>query len=327
MSVDWTPFVEFVRRHRRFLLMTHVRPDGDALGSELALAGALRQLGKTVRVVIASNLPPRYRFLDPDGTRVERYAPPGDGFRDTDAVIVVDTGTWNQLGDFGPFLKELPVPRLVIDHHRTQDDLGGPHLVDTGAEAAGRLVYEACLALGAQLTPEIADALFLALATDTGWFRHPSTAPRTFALAEELVKAGANPTALYDQLFERNPLGKLRLTGRALDRLRTVAGGQVAYTEIFLADYEETGSTPPDTEDLINFPRSVEGVEVALLFIEQRAGGVKVSFRSRGTVDVDALAERFGGGGHRLASGATLPGAMAEALATVLQAVESALSR
>ena len=325
MPLDWTPFVELVRRHQRFLLMTHVRPDGDALGSELALAAGLRQHGKTVRTVIASPMPPRYRFLDPDGTKVERFTLPGDAFRNVDAVIVVDTGTWNQIGDFGPFLKTLDVEKMVIDHHRTQDDLGGLHLVDTSAEAAGRLVYEACMALGGPMTSEIADALFLALATDTGWFRHANTTARTFALAEELTRAGANPNVVYDQLFEQNPLGKLRLTGRALERLKTTANGVVAYTEIYLSDYADTGSMPPDTEDLINYPRSVEGVEVAMVFIEQTGGAVKVSFRSRSKVDVDKVAERFEGGGHRLASGATVLGSMDEVRLKVLDAVQQAL--
>jgi len=325
MPLDWSPLLELVRRHQRFLVMTHVRPDGDALGSELALAAALRQKGKSVRVVIASPLPPRYRFLDPDGTRVERFVPPGDGFRDIDAVIVVDTGTWNQIGEFGDFLKTLDVPRMVIDHHRTQDDLGGIHLVDTSAEAAGRLVYEASMALGATLTKEIADALFLALATDTGWFRHSNTTEKTFALAEELTRAGANPNALYDLLYEQNPLGKLRLAGRALERLKTLADGQVAYTEIYLKDYDDTGSTPPDTEDLINYPRCVEGVEVALVFIEQKNQAVKVSFRSRSRIDVDKIAEQFRGGGHRLASGATIDGPMDDVRRRVLDAVALSL--
>ncbi len=326
MPLDWTPFVELVRRCNRFLLMTHVRPDGDALGSEMALAAALRQHGKQVRVAIASNLPPRYKFLDPDGAKIERFTLPGDSFRNTDAVIVVDTGTWGQLGEFGPFLKTLNVPKMVIDHHRTQDDLGGPHLVDTSAEAAGRLIYEACMALGGSLTPEIADALFLAVATDTGWFRHANTTPATFELAEELTLAGANPTALYDQLYEQVSLGKLKLTGLVLDRLTTTNDGQVAFTKVYLADYTATGALPPDTEDLINFVRSVEGTEIALMFIEQREGGVKVSFRSRSRIDVDKIAERFGGGGHRLAAGATVPGTMDEVVMKVLVAVESALS-
>lgn len=325
MPLDWSPFVELVNRHQRFLLMTHVRPDGDALGSELALAAALRASGKQARAVIASNLPPRYKFLDPDGTKIERFQPPGERFRDVDAVIIVDTGTWNQIGDFGPFLKALPVPRMVIDHHRTQDDLGGERLVDTSAEAAGRLIFEACQALKVPLNKEIADYLFLAVSTDTGWFRHSNTTPATFALAEELTRAGANPTILYDQLYDQNPAGKLRLAGRVLDRIKTFGNGQIAATEVYLSDYGETGSTPPDTEDLINYPRSVEGVEVALLLIEQREGGVKVSFRSRSRIDVDKIAESFGGGGHRLASGATVPGTMNDVRAKVLAAVEKAL--
>ncbi len=325
MAIDWTPFVELVREHQRFLLMTHVRPDGDALGSELALAAGLRSLGKNVRTVIASSLPPRYRFLDPDSSKVEVFTPPGETFRNVDAVIIVDTGTWNQLGDFGPFLKTLSVPRLVIDHHRTQDNLGGIHLVDTTAEAAGRLVYEACQALNCPLTSEIADALFLAVATDTGWFHHSNTTPATFELACKLTHAGANPNALYDQLYDRNSLGKLRLSGRALERLRTSAKGQVAWTEIHLSDFPDTGSTPPDTEDLINYPRSVEGVEVALLFIEQVNGAVKASFRSRSVIDVDRIAEKFNGGGHRLASGATINGTMEDVRRQVLAVVERAL--
>jgi bifunctional oligoribonuclease and PAP phosphatase NrnA len=325
MPLDWTPFVELVQRCNRFLVMTHVRPDGDALGSELALAAALRQHGKHARVVIASNLPPLYKFLDPDGTKIERFRPPGDSFRNVDAVIIVDTGTWNQIGDFGPFLKTLNVAKVVIDHHRTQDDLGALQLIDTSAEAAGRLIYEATQALRGRITPEIADALFLALATDTGWFRHSNTTPATFQLAEELTLAGANPTALYDQLYEQVSLGKLKLTGLVLERLATTAEGQVAFTRVYLADFPATGALPPDTEDLINFVRRVEGTEVALMFIEQRDGGVKVSFRSRSRIDVDKIAERFGGGGHRLAAGATIPGSMDEVVVKVMVAVESAL--
>ena len=325
MPLDWTPFVELVRRHRRFLIITHLRPDGDALGSELGLADTLQRLGKTVKVVIPSSLAPRYRFLDPDHSRIERFVPPAEHLRDVDVVIVVDTGTWNQLGDFGPFLRSLDVAKVVIDHHRTQDDLGALRLVDTSAEAAGRLVYEACVALGAGISPAAANAIFMALATDTGWFRHSSTTAETFALAETLVRAGAKPTELYDELFERTPLPRLKLVGRVLDRLQTTAAGRVAFAEVLLADYAATGSSPADTEDLINFVRGVDGVEVGLMFMEQPRGGVKVSFRSREGVDVSKLAEQFGGGGHRQAAGAILPGGIDEVRRRVLQAVTAAL--
>jgi phosphoesterase RecJ-like protein len=158
---------------------------------------------------------------------------------------------------------------------------------------------------------------------DTGWFRHANTTPLTFALAERLVAAGAAPTPIYDDLFERNTLARLKLRGRVLDRLAAVAGGRVALSEVRFADYAETGAVPLDTEDLVN-DLSVVGVEVRLLFLEQRDGSVKVSFRSR-RADVARLAEQFGGGGHRLASGATVPGPLGAARERVLQAVVAAV--
>jgi phosphoesterase RecJ-like protein len=324
MPIDWMPFVEFVRRPHRFLLTTHVRPDGDGLGSMLALAEALESLGKEVRMVNASTYPRRYAFLDPQ-RRVRYFEAPGEEYRDAEAAVVMDTGTWNQLGSFAAFLQALTVPKVVIDHHLTQDDLGALRLVDTTAEATGRLTHEAIGALGVPLTASMASNLFVAIAMDTGWFRHSNTSPATFALASELVAAGAKPELLYEELFERNSLSRLRLLGLILERLTVVADGRVAYTELRRGDYEATGATPQDSEDLVNYPRSLQGVEVGLFFMEQPKGGVKVSFRSRGRVDVARLAETFGGGGHRQASGAILPTPLAEARTRVLQAVAAAL--
>jgi len=325
MPIDWTPFVELLRRPRRLLLTTHVRPDGDGLGSMLALAEALEALGKEVRMVIASTFPLRYAFLDP-GHGIRPFEAPGEEYRDAEAVVVLDTGTWNQLGNFGPFLRGLAVPKAVIDHHLTQDDMASLRLVDTTAEATGRLAHEAIGALGVPLSSRMASNLFVAVAMDTGWFRHSNASPATFALASELVAAGARPDFLYDELFERNSLARLRLVGLVLERLTVVPGGQVAYTELRRDDYEATGATPQDSEDLVNYTRSVQGVEVGLFFMEQPRGGVKVSFRSRGAVDVARLAETFGGGGHRQASGAVVQTSLAEARARVLQAVATVLA-
>lgn len=325
MPIDWSPFVDFVSKHQRFLIMTHVRPDGDALGSQIGLACALRELGKSVRIVVASNLGPRYEFLNPDGQRIERFHAPGDSFRDIDAIIIIDTGTWNQLGEFGPFMQGLAVGKAVIDHHRTQDDLGGLRFVDIEAEAAGRLAYEATMALGAPLNAEAADAIFMALATDTGWFRHSSTSPRTFELAEILVRAGANPTRIYEHIYESTNIPRLRLTGRALERIVSLYEGRLLYTEIYRNDFAETGSVPPDTEDLINYPRAVVGMQMAMIFIEQADGTTKVSLRAKEPYDVSRLAERFGGGGHKMAAGVTVPHPLAEAKRQVLEAAREML--
>lgn len=323
MPIDWAPFVELVRQHRKFLLTTHVRPDGDGLGSMLALANTLEGLGKSVQMVVASVLPPRYDFLDPT-RRVKRFHLPGDEVRDAEAIVVLDTGTWNQLGDFGTLLRELPAPRAVIDHHVTQDDLGGIRLVDISAEATGRLVYEAIEALGVPLIAESAHALFIAVAMDTGWFRHNNTTPRTFNLAGRLVEAGARPTAAYEMLFEQSTPGRLLLTGVVLGRLQLAHGGKICHTEIRKGDYVATGAMPQDSEDLINFTRSIAGVEVGLFFMEQPRGGIKISFRSR-CVDVARVAQHFGGGGHKLASGAVLETTLDDARSRVLAAVAAAI--
>ncbi len=324
MPLDWTPFVDLIHSKQRFLLTTHVRPDGDGLGSMLALADTLDHLGKRVDVVVASALVPRYDFLDPR-RRIQRFTLPGDGYRDAEAIIVLDTGTWNQLGEFGTFMKSLAVPKLVIDHHVTQDDLGGVLLVDATAEATGRLTWEAISALGVKPSPEAAHSLFVAVAMDTGWFRHSNTTPATFALASVLESAGARPTEAYEALFEQNTIGRLKLMGQVLSRMTLACNGRVAYTEVHRADYQAIGATPQESEDLVNYTRSVVGVEVGLFFAEQPRGGVKVSFRSRERIDVSRIAQQFGGGGHRLASGAILETSLDEARSRVLAAVASAL--
>lgn len=306
--------------------MTHIRPDADGLGSQLGLYHALVELGKKPRVAIASKLPPRYEFLDPGRKIVEDFRLSTAGiFADRDCVLVMDTGTFNQLGEFGDYLKANPIPRAVLDHHRTQDDLGGERYVDISSESCGRLSYELVRQLGVTPSPIAANHLFMAVATDTGWFRHPNATPETFSLAAELVRLGANPTELYEKLYEAAPLARLKLTGVAIDRLKLHAGGRIAYTEILLADYAQTAAVPGDTEELINYPRSVEGVEVALVFIEQPGNGTKVSFRSK-SLDVSKIAERFGGGGHKLASGARTDKPLATTRQEVLQAIEAALA-
>jgi phosphoesterase RecJ-like protein len=310
--MDWTPLVECVRLHQRFLLTTHIRPDGDGLGSMMALEEVLRKDGKDVWLTVASSLPPRYSFLDLEG-RIERFDLERQQARRPEVIIVLDTGTWNQLGDFGSFLRTFAGKKLVIDHHQTQDDLGAIRFVDVTAEATGRLTFDVAKALGITLTSRAATALFVAVAMDTGWFRHQNTTPHTFTLASALVAAGARPSEIYDRLYEDNSVPRLRLLGLVLERLKLVLDGKVAYSHIQVADYALTGAIPSDTEDMVNFTRSVQGVEVGVLFMEQPRGGVKISFRSRGRVNVGRIAEKLGGGGHRAASGATILSSLEEA--------------
>ncbi len=234
-------------------------------------------------------------------------------------------GPWNQLGNFGDYLLRPPAKKVVIDHHISQDDLGGILLKDTSAEATGRLIFEVAQALGQTLSKRAASCLFAAVATDTGWFRHKNTTAATFALAQKLTQAGADPNYLYDEIYEQNTVARINLLGLVLQRLQVTEAGKVAFSEVFKDDYAKTGAIPQDTEDAVGYTRSIAGAEVGLLFLEQPAGGIKISFRSRSKVDVAKIAESFGGGGHRLASGATLHTSMAEAQKRVLDAVRGAL--
>jgi phosphoesterase RecJ-like protein len=328
MSIDWTPLADLIERHDRFLVTTHVRPDGDALGSEVGMAGLLRERGKDVRVVNASRTPPRYDFLDPDGTLLEHLGTqvaPAD-LADREVLVILDLSAWSQLGEMAAVVRDFRGPRVVIDHHVSQDDLGAVFLKDTAAEATGTLIVRAIRALGGVITREIATGLLTAIAMDTGWFRHPNTRPETLRTAAELVESGAEINQIYRLLFERNTLGRLRLMGETLARLRTEEGGRIAYATITRDDIERTGAIPQDTEDLIDFTVSLAGVEVGLLFMELPRGGIKLSVRSRGEFDCARLTGAFGGGGHRAAAGATLPEPLSESVGRVLDAVRSSLA-
>ncbi len=327
MTIDWTPLADLIETHDRFLVTTHVRPDGDALGSEVGMAGLLRQKGKDVRVVNSSPTPPRYDFLDPNSTLFEHFGSGVDLSRlaDRQVVIILDLSSWNQLGDMAQFIRDFPGPRVVIDHHVSQDDLGATVFKDSTAEATGILVMRAIPDLGGTLTPEVATGLLTAIAMDTGWFRHSNTQAGTLRAVAELIDSGARIDEIYRQLFERNTLGRLKLMGETLRGMETTCDGRVAYATISRDDLLRTGAIPPDSEDLVDFTVSMRQVEVGVLFIEQLRGGVKASFRARRGLDCAKLAAQFGGGGHREAAGATLPGSMTECVARVLRAVRTAL--
>ncbi len=324
--IPWHRFVEIVRGHQRFLLTTHIRPDGDALGSELAMVRILEALGKEVRVCNAFATPPNLRFLDPRrelqqlGVDVS-----AEQLDDRQVLIVLDTTAWAQLGAMGEIIRNSKALRAVIDHHQGGDDLGAELFKDDEAEATGRLVVEAADELGVPLSAEIARPAFVALATDTGWFRFSSTTAGTLRLAARLVEAGAAPAQLYKELYETDTLGRLQLIGRALAHTRTELGGRLIYTWLTQADFAAVGAVPSDSEDIINLTLSVGGTEMAVILVEQPRGGFKVSLRSRCEVDCSRVAARFGGGGHRRAAGAFFAEPLDSARAKILDAIRAAM--
>ena len=324
--VDWARFVELIHTHRRILLTSHVRPDCDAVGSELAMAAILEQLGKEVKIVNAFDVPPNLQPIDP-GRKLERLGSgaTADWVASIDLLMVLDTTAWAQLGEMGEVIRNTEAAKAVLDHHLSGDDLGAELFKDTSAEATGRLVAEAAEKLGVPITAGIARPLFAALATDTGWFRFSSTTDKTYRLAAQLVKAGARPDEIYNDLYENDSLARLQLIGRAMAQTRTELDGRLIYTWLQRDDFDTIGAVPSDSEDVINMTLSVGGTEVAVILVEQTSGGFKVSFRSRCALDCSRVAEQFGGGGHQKAAGAFLNEPLAEAQAKVLDAVRAAM--
>ena len=282
--IDWTPLADLIETHDRFLVTTHVRPDGDALGSEVGMAGLLRQKGKDVRVVNASPTPPRYDFLDPDGSLFEHFGTTvrTSDLADREVAVILDLSAWNQLGEMADFIRGFAGPRVVIDHHVSQDDLGATFLKDTTAEATGTLVMSAITALGGTLTREVATGLLTAIAMDTGWFRHTNTRPRTLRAVADLIDSGAEIAAIYRDLFERNTLGRLRLMGATLSGLQTEQGGRIAYATISRDDLERTGAIPR-TRRTWSISRSACGGSTWACSSSSRPGAGSRSRSDRGT--------------------------------------------
>ena len=300
--LDWASLVEVLRNCRKVVLTSHVRPDCDALGSELGMLGILEAIGKDVRIVNAQATPPTLAWIDPD-RRIESLqtgVKKGD-LADRDLVLVVDTSAWAQLGAMADVVKEMRANVLVIDHHVSEDDLSDRWFKDTTAEATARIISEVGLRLKVPHTERIATPLYAGLSTDTGGFRFPSTSAETFRVAGRLVDAGASPPAVYRELFEQDSLARIHLVGRTLAGARPAHDGKVIYSTVRQSDIKEVNALPSDTEDLVNLTLAVKGTEVAVILIEQPDSRVKVSFRSRGKVDCNLLAATFNGGGHKAA--------------------------
>jgi phosphoesterase RecJ-like protein len=298
-----TDVAEELKAADRFLLTTHEGPDGDALGSLLATHKLLQQLGKDSVMFLAAKefpLPVEYRFLPLEEVFHE---PPVDI---VDRVLVfLDCGNIDRMPV--DFLQRDDAKILNLDHHHDNTHFGTVNLVDTGASCTAEIVFRLARLLGAQITPEIATALYVALVTDTGRFMYENTGPQAHRMAAELIEAGVEVHDIYRRLYERVPLEKLHLVARAIERVERVDDCRLAVTYISAEDYSETGANESLTEGIIDHVRSLEGAEVAAMIRDKTDGGAyarKVSLRSAtGTVDVSAIAQRHGGGGHRRAAG------------------------
>lgn len=313
--------LDLLRGGRRFLLCGHVRPDGDCLGSQAALARVLAALGKEVWIQNADAPEPRYDYLAAD---VKFGVYTGGDLPRHDVSVLLDFCELSRTGAMESALAAHASKKLVIDHHVPP---GAPWwdeaYVDVRAAATGLLVRRIAAQLGVPLDLAAARGVFTTLVTDTGWFKYSNTDVETLTAAAEMAQLGVVPNAVYAALHQRQPLGHPPALARALERLEYHAEGRLAVVDIPLAS-GDTGAL--DTDEVLDIVRSVERVEVVLLVREIASGGVKLSARSKGDFDVHALARRFGGGGHKKAAGATIPGGLGDVRARLVAAALEALA-
>ena len=318
MSID--KIIQIIREKGSFMLTTHMNPEGDAIGSTLAMALAMSSIGKNVTINTADPVPKILKFL-PSSDSVHQVKTVDRRF---DAVIVLDCGDLERVG----FLNKDNIPSDIlinIDHHKTNLGFGTVNHVKE-AVASADIVYTIIKKMGIPVTPEIATCIYTAIMTETGSFKYTNTTAHTLKIVGEMVGYGANPWGIAEQVYNRNSINRINLLGQVLTTLKLSEDGRIAWITVLEEMFKETGTTKEDTEDYINYPRSIEGVEVAILF-RQSNNDWKMSFRSNGRIDVADVALEFGGGGHSMAAGCFLKGSFEEVREKVTGKVEAAVGR
>ncbi|MCX7887417.1 MAG: bifunctional oligoribonuclease/PAP phosphatase NrnA [Verrucomicrobiae bacterium] len=314
--------VRLLREHQSFLVLTHYRPDGDAVGSQLALTILLKEMGKQVAAWNEDQVPAKFLFL-PQSHLIVR---PPESPRDFDVVIVLDTSTWQRLGTAG---ERIGQRRLLVnvDHHVSNENFGDINWVVPEASSTGLMVFDLIRRGGFPLGVEVATCLYVAIATDTGNFTYASTSATAFRAAADLVEAGVNVGDVCRHVYESYPLARLQLLQLTLADLTLADHNRIAYYWVTNEKLRRSGARREDIEGLIDYARSIEGVIVAVLFEElPEAGKFRMSLRSKHPkVDVNRIARRFGGGGHPEAAGARLAGTPQEIEAKVIAAISAAI--
>lgn len=314
---------EVLLKSRNIVITTHVNPDGDGISSELALYLFLRKLGKQVMIINKDPIPEMFAFLPAvDEIRVSEQI-----LIHPDLVIVTDCGGLERTGlkipeNYDPMV-------IVIDHHLTNDQNGEINLLDQEASATGELIYHLIKAMEtdcpAKMDYPIALCLYTSIFTDTGSFRYSNTTSEALEVASKLLSYGINSWTVAEQVYESRPYATLRLLGRFLQTLGISRKGRFAWGSIVKEDFQITGTREEHTEGLVNYPRSIRGVEVSVFFREMDTDLVKISMRSKGEVNVAAIAEKFGGGGHHNAAGCIMKGSLREVRKKVLRIVSESL--
>ncbi|MGA2231221.1 MAG: bifunctional oligoribonuclease/PAP phosphatase NrnA [Tepidisphaeraceae bacterium] len=322
---------------KSILLATHAKPDGDALGSVAAMSLGLRAKGIASRVLLFDPPPEKYAMIlqenqiawfELNQSAGKRNWPADVNPHSFDALLVLDTGTWSQLPGLKELLAEFKSPKIVVDHHLTQEGWADLKLVISDAAAAGEIVADLLKRWGIPIDRPIATTLFLAIATDTGWFQFSNTRPKTMRLAADLMEAGVDTERLYRLAMQNERPQRLALSGRALQSLELLAANRLAVMSLSQFDFQQIAAGPQDTENLVNLPMQVGEVEVSVLIVESPGNEPhRINLRSKGGVDVAAFAQRYQGGGHARAAGLKMTGDLVAARREISQALIAELDR
>jgi nanoRNase/pAp phosphatase (c-di-AMP/oligoRNAs hydrolase) len=323
--------MSLIENAKSVLVTTHTRPDGDACGCVCALTEVLRGLGKTVRPLLLSPMPDWYAFLFEEkvpvlGDSVQVEDLTSGRFGQIDLVIIADTNSYNQLPRFEDYLKRSTQPVLVIDHHVAADKLGRVEVMDQSAAAAGLVLLDFLKYAGWPVTRRVAEALFVAIATDTGWFHLRNTDSRVFRRCADLIEMGVDSNDLYRKLYQSFSGPRFELMVAMLNTVELHFDGRYASQYLRREDFERTGAAYRDTENLVNECQRIGSVSVSALFVELKDGQIRCSLRSRDTVDVNEIARKFGGGGHKLASGTYLAAPLEHAMQLIHDEVAKRLA-
>lgn len=317
--------VNLIKNNQKFVITSHVNPDGDSIGSELALYYYLKKNGKKVNIINYSQTPINYKFLDKN--IIEKYSESkhNEFIREADAIFILDTNEYKRIKTMAKHIQGSTAKKVCIDHHLDFSSDGFDfYYTDTESPSTGELLYKIFSHNGGEnINKDIADALYTAVMTDTGSFRFPRTDSETHRIAANLIEQGADPVKIYNEVYEKSSFGRLKLLSLFLNNTATMYDGKLMYSVLHRSDFEKTATNELDTEGFSHHLLSIGTVQLAIIFTEVK-NGIKVSFRSKGNIFSNEIAKKFGGGGHQNAAGAWMEGKeLNDAIDEVLDAAEN----
>ncbi len=304
---NWKNLEEIIEKNNKFIITTHINPDGDGIGSELGIFHILKKLGKKSLIINDSPTPEFYKFLDPKNELIKQYEKKyREKLLEADVFFLIDISNFERLGRISKIVKNSSAVKVVIDHHHSNSGWGDVNIIDESASASGEIVYDLANRLGIKIDNALANYLYVAIFTDTGSFRFSNTNKKAHFICGELIEKGINPREIYGNVYESYSWERMILFAKVLSTLKKTAEGKVSSIHITKEMMKSSNAKREDIEGFIEYITAIKDVEIAVLFLELPKNKVKVSLRSRSKYDINQVAEMFGGGGHKNASGITM---------------------